>query len=300
MTREKEVALLKQQDNTMTLTHLSRLVHLGYETSLGLWILIFSFVISSKHDYHLRIQLRRQCKLFKDALKPVVSGIYTTFPHPRHETLKDLIDSLNTLTEQKNIAELPKYIFITKGLYHVNFYTDDDGDKNNSCLITFPISIIGEGMNDTILQAGFDIVGNKKDQVSFKDITIRNAAFSGICGHKDGPKIVCDACKIEKSGACGVVIHNCKGSLTNCQIHDNGLHGIGVLCSGTAELKGEATKVTSNCTNGEENRHYGLYSCCSTSKIEFIYPLTKEKVSTKNGGGGNWGGDGAWITTLSY
>ena len=92
---------------------LAQLLLHGHETSLGWWVLIFSFLLS-KRDYLLRIALRRQCKLFRDALNPVVNGIYTTFPHPRHASLKDLIHSLNNLSKH-HPEKTPKIIFVQAG-----------------------------------------------------------------------------------------------------------------------------------------------------------------------------------------
>ena len=50
---------------------LSGLFLRGYETTLGWWKLILSYLIDNQRDYLLRIQLRRQCKTFRDALPPV-------------------------------------------------------------------------------------------------------------------------------------------------------------------------------------------------------------------------------------
>ena len=47
-----------------------------------------------------------------------------------------------------------------------------------------------------------------------------------------------------------------------------------------------------HCTKGN-SWEYGLdASFTSACKIQLVSPLNKEKISTSNGGGGNWGGDG--------
>jgi hypothetical protein len=66
----------------------------------------------------------------------------------------------------------------------------------------------------------------------------------------------------------------------------------GVVAQGDASiiLIGANTTVHHNCTNGTRGR-YGL-KVSSSSTIRLCLPLTKETVSTDNGGGGNWGSGG--------
>jgi hypothetical protein len=47
---------------------LSGLFLRGYETTLAWWKLILSYLIDNNRDYLLRIQLRRQCKTFRETL----------------------------------------------------------------------------------------------------------------------------------------------------------------------------------------------------------------------------------------
>ena len=54
-------------------------------------------------------------------------------------------------------------------------------------------------------------------------------------------------------------------------------------------ISGNGTTIHHNCTDG--NRHtYGLHTINSSS-IHLASPLTID-ISTQNGGGGNYGGDG--------
>ena len=54
-------------------------------------------------------------------------------------------------------------------------------------------------------------------------------------------------------------------------------------------IDGNATTIHHNCTNGGSGLNTGSYSLGS---IHLVSPLTKEMISTNNGGGGNLGGDG--------
>jgi hypothetical protein len=62
------------------------------------------------------------------------------------------------------------------------------------------------------------------------------------------------------------------------------------------ELEGDQTKVDGNVTGG--GGWYGLETEDTSSIIHLRLPLTKESVSTNNGGHGNHGGPGA-IETIN-
>ena len=54
-------------------------------------------------------------------------------------------------------------------------------------------------------------------------------------------------------------------------------------------LSGQGTSIQGNVTEGDIYS-YGLNAYSFSSKINLVAPLTKEQISTNNGGGGNWGG----------
>ena len=62
----------------------------------------------------------------------------------------------------------PTFIFVDRGAHHVELYKDKDGDDSNSVHLSFPVSIMGEGSDNTSLLCGFVIGGNRHEQVSFK------------------------------------------------------------------------------------------------------------------------------------
>ena len=55
-------------------------------------------------------------------------------------------------------------------------------------------------------------------------------------------------------------------------------------------IDGSATTIHHNVTGGDSDT-YGLHAWSSSSSIH-LKSLTKESISTNNGGGGNYGGDG--------
>ena len=125
-------------------------------------------------------------------------------------------------------------------------------------------------------------------------MTVRKSKSSGLHGH-DGMDFICINMNFTEcdSGVCAG--HTC-GKLIDCQVTKcvNG----GIFCNayGWIEVFGERTKVSGNCTNGKSGC-YGLCAHGSSSKIVFHSPLTKELVSTNNGGGGNWATRGCCVVS---
>ena len=90
----------------LTLTLVSLILrNLGFETSCGLFQIIFSYLDPPKH--YERFLLRRLCRVFRRVLKATVpSGMFTTFPHPNYPTLNGLMDRLNEM-----YATLPAFVW---------------------------------------------------------------------------------------------------------------------------------------------------------------------------------------------
>ena len=83
------------------------------EHLIAWWSRIFSFYVPDETD---RIELRFLCRLFRDSLKPL--PLWTSFPHPKYPTLKDLMDTLNSVY-QKDPTKAPKIVFVMKGTFHI-------------------------------------------------------------------------------------------------------------------------------------------------------------------------------------
>jgi hypothetical protein len=184
----------------------------------------------------------------------------------------------------------------------------------------------------TIVDGGFLIKGNpdgeKGDKtVRFKDLTISNSADSGIyCFYGLGVKAIdvniedCEGrgmvvqgggIKGEFSGTiqrCGMsglsardggeIIVSCKGGsdLTTkitCFDENTGVvvNKSIIGCTCPLNIHANRTRIESNCVNGF-SEDYGCETDGISSKIHFLDPLTKEHVSKRNSGGGNWGGPG--------
>ena len=77
-----------------------------------------------------------------------------------------------------------------------------------------------------------------------------------------------------------------RNTMKNCNVSHSKCDGLYVDYGGLMTIDGNATAIHHNGTNCY---HYGLHAC---SSIHLVSPLTKEMISTNNGGGGNLGGDG--------
>jgi hypothetical protein len=133
-------------------------------------------------------------------------------------------------------------------------------------------------------------------------LTIRQAKHSGVEGQSS---FTMADVLVEQCHHHGVVAYGTDGRCTNVEVRQCGWSGVvahsvpevGWLgkVNGSIILVGDQTTVHHNCTKGDSD-DYGLV-VEGSSIIQLVAPLTKEQVSTDNGGGGNWGvkgGDSRW------
>jgi hypothetical protein len=259
------------------------------------WKDIFSYI--QPNDYE-RLQLRRQCHMFKASLKPPPPGMFTVYPHLNHTSLDSLFDRLNALhSVVPHLAAT--VVFIQEGEHEVRGYErepyeDDAVDRHEPYLrINYPMKIIGAGQDKTfIVGGGFQIEEVKEEgkRVDMQGMTMKGSSGAGLY-NENGLSFLCTRMTFTQCGGQGVEATNTKGRLINCVITQCG--GNGIICMGYAliELEGSQTKVDGNVTSGDSD-DYGLETWSTSSKIHLLFPLTKESVSTNNHGGQNCGGDG--------
>jgi hypothetical protein len=250
------------------------------EHLIAWWSRIFSFYVPDEKD---RIELRFLCRLFRDALKP--PPVYTSFPHLNYPTMDGLTNKLNSVFEE-DPKKAPKIVFVMNGTFHIpvtktadSMFTSDE----NFITIGYPIMIIGAGQDKTFFHGGFEIQGTKEEgkNVALKHMTISETSGSGLVA-RDGLSFLCKDMTFTQCRWAGVVARDTKGRLINCVITQCG--GSGILSGNNAliELEGDQTKVDGNATSG---MGYGLNTVAISSRIHLLFPLTKESVSTNNGGG---------------
>jgi hypothetical protein len=177
-------------------------------------------------------------------------------------------------------AKIVQLVLIKEGTYGLE----------KDLTITYPLFIHGAGQDKTILQGcGIFIAGTKEENniVDMQDITMKGSSEYGLSA-SNGLSFLCTRMTFTQCGYTGVVVQETKGRLINCVTTQCKWNGIYCGDNALIELKGCQTKVDGNVTSGRSN-YYGLHTCVSSSRIHLLFPLTKESVSTNNGGGGNYG-----------
>jgi len=183
-------------------------------------------------------------------------------------------------------------------LFLLNGMHDENGER---VTIDFALKVVGQNKDDVKIRAGVLITGKKEEDVFFRDCTVTGAKKVGVTGYEGAAMHLQNVC-VEKCGFHGVYVNSTtRNTMTDCNVNNNGWSGVKVY-DGCMVIDGSATTIHHNGTGGDSG-HYGLDSegrsgiifCLhkydSTSSIH-LKSLTKESISTNNGGGGDYGGPG--------
>ena len=193
---------------------------------------------------------------------------------------------------QNDPSKAPKIVFVMKGTFHI--YAN-----NPRVNINYPMIMIGAGQNKTNLSGYCLRIGGTKEKgknVRMQDITMVRSSGDGLYGY-NGLFFLCTRMTFTQCGGDGVRAYNTKGRLINCVITQCRNSGIFSSTNALIELEGDQTKVDGNNASGDG---YGLETYSTSSIIHLLFPLTKESVSTNNGGDGNYGGGGTIQTVNSF
>jgi hypothetical protein len=162
-------------------------------------------------------------------------------------------------------------------------------EKGEDVTIDFALNVVGQNKDDVKIRAGLMITGKKEEDVFFSDCTVTGAKEDGVWGNKGAAVHLKNVC-VEKCGLSGVVmVSSTRNTMTDCNVNNNGTSGVAVQGGGCITIDGSATTIHHNATDGNSGK-YGL-AAYSPSSIH-LKSLTKESISTNNGGGGNYGGYG--------
>ena len=158
--------------------------------------------------------------------------------------------------------------------------------KYGTCFVLDkPTKISGQGRGlTTLVGFGLLIKGNKSDGiVEIKNLKIKGAEEEGLYA-AGGMKVIMRGCTVEDCQYVGVVAYKADISCDDLQVVGCGRNGVIAFNKATIMLSGQGTSI-------QRNKFYGLNALNTSSNIHLIRPLTKEQISTNNGGGGNWGGN---------
>ena len=251
---------------------------------------IFSFLdIKKRTNFN---NIRWCCKTFKNDLhdlQPLPARLWTAFPHPNHASLGSLMLHLNAVA--KDGRPVPVDLFVANGVHviedeaHHEFYSGEV----NVVDFNISISIIGESRKHCIVMGGLLMKGKKEDDVNVSNLTLRDSKGCGVWGD-EGASIHLDNVSVENSKFDGVNVDGTKRStMKNCNVSHSKRSGLRVGGGELMTISGNGTTIHHNCTR-LGFMDYGLHTCNSSS-IHLASPLTMN-ISTFNGGGGNYGGDG--------
>jgi len=244
----------------------------------ALWIRIFSYSGPTEKE---TVLLRRSCKLYSKALKPL--PCWTPFPHPKYSSLTGLFGRINELSESGSM-NLPKLVLIENGIH-------DEG--GNYVVINVSISIVGESREHCVVIGGLRMNGKKEDDVNVSNLTLRKSKDCGVLGWH-GASMHLDNVSVENSGDDGVFVRGSKrNTMKNCNVSHSKYSGLGVGDGGLMLIDGNATTIHHNGTKGWD---YGLITLDSSCSIHLVSPLTKEMISTNNHNGQNYVGTIQTIT----
>ena len=192
------------------------------------------------------------------------------------------------MTRKKAEAKIVKLVLIKEGTFHIPVTKNEYGNNVNYVTVGYPIMIIGAGQEKTTIHGGFQIQGEKeeKKRVDMQGMTMKGSSRHGLYAW-NGLSFLCKDMTFTQCGWNGVGALNTKGRLINCVITQCGLCGIRCGSNALIEVEGDQTKVDGNVTDGYSSR-YGLDTSHTSSIIHLLFPLTKESVSTNNGGWGNY------------
>jgi parallel beta-helix repeat protein len=174
---------------------------------------------------------------------------------------------------------------------------DEEGED---VTIDFALKVVGENRDDVKIRASLTIEGRKDEDVFLSDCTVTGTKRNGVFGNNGASMHLKNVC-VEKCGGSGIrVTSTTRNTMTDCNVNNNGYCGVTVGNGGRMIIDGSATTIHHNVTGGDSDTvcdgtdfcecdmccTYGLETCPSSSI--HLKSLTKESISTNNGGGGNY------------
>jgi hypothetical protein len=204
---------------------------------------------------------------------------------PEDSNLNEFVKAVHLVNTEKNFtADRTITIVVGKGEHQI------DG---NSLEIFSAMNIVGDPgvpKSEIVVMGGIQFNLGIPGNSHLQHLTLRQAKGNGVFGESS---FTMEDVLVEQCGFRGVYAYGTGivGRCTNVEVRQCGCSGVVVDDGASITLIGAKTTVHHNCTDGDSDE-YGLFVLDSNSStIQLVSPLTKEKVSHDNGGGGNWGVD---------
>ena len=154
--------------------------------------------------------------------------------------------------------------------------------------IKCPVNIVSSpdvlDKSKIVVEGGIFIYRSVNGNVHVEHLTIRG---SESCGVEGWSSFTLNDLIIEQCGEDGVLAEGSStiGRCCNVVISKCQMNGVCAMDGASIILEGSETSIYENCLYGQVD-DYGLEVFGSSSKIQIVSPLTKEKVSKRNGGEG--------------
>ena len=186
-------------------------------------------------------------------------------------------------------------IVVGKGKHNI---ATDVADTQNNCIeINAPMTIVGATnvSKQNIILLGGVVIQSSGGNVHLQHMTLRQSKECGVLGKTS---FSMEDMIVEHCGFHGVAAldTDAEGRCTNVEVRYCKWSGVCASNGGSLTLMGSKTTIHSNCTSGKCNS-FGL-KVHGSSLVQLVFPLTKETVSTNNGGGGDFNGDIDQIKTI--
>ena len=207
------------------------------------------------------------------------------------EECKTLNEAVDRVHEDDRLTT----IVLGKGDHLVAVSTEENGSKSNTLKIRSAMNIVGDfrdhdvlSKKDVVVVGGIKFEEGIQGNCHLQHLTLHQAKYSGVVGRSS---FTMEDVLVEQCGGNGVYAKDTGvvGRCTNVEVKKCGWSGVVAANGASITLIGAKTTVHDNCTSGSSN-DYGLVVCNVSSTIQLV-SLTKDIVSTYNGGGGNWGAE---------
>ena len=207
------------------------------------------------------------------------------------ETLREAVDLVYDSHESTK-----KYVDHYGKVRYFNKIVLGVGEYHLDTLVTrYAMHIVGDPSvmkENIVVNCGVVFLKDIQGNCHLQNLTIFDADYNGVVGQSS---FTMEDVIVKGSANAGVKAtgNGVVGICTNVEVTESEYNGIVASDGARIILTGLNTRVHQNCKAEALSSHglqiYGYSASDPPPKIQLVSPLTKEEVSTDNGGGGNWG-----------
>ena len=230
---------------------------------------IWRDVIGTKLGYFDRSNGNATCKEFNDTFENYNQNflkkhaIHVPQDAPTIEKAMELVAKLQLVPTEKD----PLRIVLDEGVHEIFGYTDEYGHWKELRVTCSHITFVGKGKDQTTIRGRVKVTNQQ--HVTFEDLTVINPSGDGFylvgsetnvdllkcivkeCGDSGidmsyGVTVTATQCEFMENNNGVTCSDGTKATLTDCQIHHNGVHGVQVGKDSVMDIHGEKTDIHAN------------------------------------------------------